>query len=245
MINRRTILSLPAVLALAPVARAGVAKQMRVVTAHLPPLVLEDNPGRPGALMELVRELCRRLKLAPETEFVPWRRAVFLATSMPATAIFPLTRLPDREAQFRWLAPLYEEQYVFLAPRRGNFDLARATEMKGRRITLLRGAAQAAILAELGYNNLVEAASIDEVHRFLLGGMADAAFGERNIILASLRSRSAENQFELGAPLRSTTAWLAGSLDFDDDDAQLFSRAMAAIEADGGKRRILARYGLA
>jgi ABC-type amino acid transport substrate-binding protein len=245
MIKRRTILTLPALLALAPDARAGVAARMRLVTAHLPPLVLEDDRSRPGALMEMVRELCRRAKLAPETEFVPWRRAVFLATSMPATAIFPLTRLPDREAQFRWLAPLYEEQYGFLAPRRGNFDLSRVAEMKDRRITLLRGAAQAAILAELGYNNLVEAASIDEIHRFLVAGMADAAFGERNIIRASLQSRSAENQFEVGAPLRSTTAWLAGSLDFDEDDVQLFRRAMAAMEADGTKRRILARYGLA
>jgi ABC-type amino acid transport substrate-binding protein len=244
MMNRRKILALAALLGLAQHGRSGAAAQMRVVTAHLPPLVLENSQRRPGALMELVRELCRRLKLAPATEFVPWRRALFLATSMPATTIFPLTRLPDREAQFRWLAPLYEERYVFLAPRQGNFDLARLDDMKTRRITLLRGAAQAAILAELGYHNLVEAATVDEVHRFLLGGMADAAFGERNIIRASLKSHAAEQRFDLSAPLRSTTAWLAGSLDFGDDEVQRFQRAMAAMEADGSKRRILARYGL-
>jgi len=245
MVNRRKILSLSALLALAPGTPAGAAGKLRLVTAHLPPLVLEDSASRPGALMEMVKDLCRRLQLAPQTEFVPWRRALFLATSMPATAIFPLTRLPDREAQFRWLAPLYEEQYLFLAPRRGNFDTARAAAMKDRRITLLRGAAQGAMLAELGYHNLVEAASIDEVHRFLLGGMADAAFGERNIIRASLKSRAAERQFALSAPVRSTTAWLAGSLDFGDDEVRRFQRAMAALEADGGKRRILARYDLA
>jgi ABC-type amino acid transport substrate-binding protein len=245
MVNRRKILSLSALLALAPGAPAGATGKLRLVTAHLPPLVLEDSASRPGALMEMVKDLCRRLQLAPQTEFVPWRRALFLASSMPATAIFPLTRLPDRESQFRWLAPLYEEQYLFLAPRHGNFDLARVAEMKDRRIALLRGAAQAAMLAELGYDNLVEAASIDEIHRFLLGGMADAVFGERNIIRASLKQRAAERQFALSAPVRTTTAWLAGSLDFGEDEVQRFQRAMAAMEADGGKRRILARYDLA
>lgn len=247
MVDRRQILTLPALLGLAAgdSAAAGASAGMRIVTAHLPPLVVENDMGRPGALMEMVQALCRSADLTPRTEFVPWRRALFLATSMPATAIFPLTRLPEREAQFRWLAPLYEENYLFLAPRTGNFDLAHAGDMKSRRIALLRGAAQASMLAELGYHNLVEASSIDEIHRFLLGGMADAVFGERNIIRASLRHRAAERDFAVSAPVRSTTAWLAGSLDFDAADMRLFARAMAALEADGGKRHILERYGLA
>lgn len=242
--NRRQSFALALLLGTPLAVRAGVAGRIRVVTSHLPPLVQESNPRRPGALLELVQELCRRAQLAPATEFVPWRRALFLATSLPATAIFPLTRLPGREAQYRWLAPLYEENYIFLTARGSRFDLRRLEQMTTRRITLLRGAAQAAMLAEMGYHNLVEAASIDEVHRFLLGGMADAAFGERNIIRASLKSHGAEKQFALSAPLRSTTAWLAGSLDFDADDVRRFQRAMTAMEADGSKRRILGRYGL-
>ena len=229
----------------APAQGAGAASRMRIVTAHLPPLVLEHGGRRPGALMELVAELCKRMRLAPETQFVPWRRATFLATTMPATAVFPLTRLPEREAQYRWLAPLYDEHYVFLALRKGDFDVRTPQAMKSRRIAMLRGAGQAAVLRELGYSNLVESASIDEVHRFLLTGIADASFGERNIIRTSLRSRGEEADFHLSAPVRSTTAWLAGSLDFSEGEAQQFQKTMAAMAADGTSRRILARYGLA
>jgi ABC-type amino acid transport substrate-binding protein len=238
-----TLGAVGAALACVP-AQAGVAARMRLVTAHLPPLVLEHGGARPGALMELVNELCQRMQLAPQTQFVPWRRAIFLATTLPATAIFPLTRQPAREAQYRWLAPLYEEHYVFTAPRGSRFDIHHPLDMKARRIALRRGAGQAAVLKELGYENLVEAASIDEVHRFLLKGIADAAFGEYNIIRASLRSRGEEAGFELSPPVRSTTAWLAGSLDFGTDDVQQFQRTMAAITADGSSRRILAKYGL-
>lgn len=246
--DRRQLLAFAAALGITAPSQAGVAARMRIVTAHLPPFVLDvrekGGAGKPGALMELVNELCKRVQLAPKTEFVPWRRAIFLATSMPATAIFPLTRLPAREAQFRWLAPLFDEHYVFLAPRKGRFDMRHPEQMKARRIAILRGAGQAAMLRELGYPNVVESASIDEVHRFLLAGIADASFGERNIVRTSLRTRGEVQDFDISAPVRSTTAWLAGSLDFGEDDAELFQHAMAAMQADGSSSRILAHYGL-
>ncbi len=221
-------------------ALAGVARKMQLVTSHLPSLVHES--GDPGGLQEVVAELCRRTGLKPATQFVPWRRAQFLATTMPATAIYPLTRLPEREAQYRWLVPLYDENYVLLAVRGKLLPLE---QMKDKRIALLRGAAQAAILKEQGFTRLVEASSIDEVHRFLLGGMADAAFGERRIIAASLKGHgSGEGDFETSAPVRTTTAWLAGSLDFDEADIALFQRSLDSMRADGTLRRILARHKL-
>lgn len=241
MMGRRNWLGAGGLLLVFPaLALAGAARAMRLVTAHLPPLVHDNGP--PGALQELVDELCRRAGLRPATQFVPWRRALFLATSMPATAIYPLTRLPEREKQYRWLVPLYEENYVLLAVRG---QLLPVDAMKNKRIALLRGAAQGVALRELGFSRLVEAASIDEVHRFLLGGMADAAFGERRIIAASLeRRRAADGQFETSPPLSSTTAWLAGSLDFDERDIELFQRAWDSMRADGSQRRILLKHKL-
>ncbi|GAB2861091.1 ABC transporter substrate-binding protein [Pseudoduganella ginsengisoli] len=230
----------------AVLAKAGAAPlaAMRLVTTHLPPLVQENHTERPGALQELVAEICKRAGLAPDTAYVPWRRALFLATTMPATAIYPLTRVPERESQFRWLAPLYDEHYVFVAPRGKRFDISQPDKMKDRRIAMLRGAAQILMLRELGYHHFVEAKSIDEVHRFLVGGMADASFGERNIIRASLQSRGAETAFDTSAPVRTTTAWLAGSLDFTADDALLFKRAADAMAAEGVSKKILAKYNL-
>jgi len=218
---------------------------LHIVTAHLPPLVMTPGGEQPGALRELVDALCRRLDLAPSVDFMPWRRALYLATSMQHIAIFPLTRLLEREARFRWLAPLYEENYIFMAQNGGGFDVERPQTMTGKRIALLRGAAQSAILRELGFRQLVEASSIDEIHRFLLAGMADAVFGERNIIHSSLRMRGEEKNFRLGAPVRSTSAWLAGSLDIGEAEARRYRTAMAELVADGTQERIFKQYGLA
>lgn len=218
---------------------------LRLVSAHLPPLVMAPGDLRPGALRELVDGVCQRLHVAPDVAFMPWRRALFLATTMARTAIFPLTRLAEREAQFRWLAPLYEENYIFMARQDSGFDVQRPLEMRGKRIALLRGAAQSAILGELGFRRLVEASSIDEVHRFLLAGMADAVFGERAIIHSSLLMRGEEKAFALGAPVRTTSAWLAGSLDISEAEAQRYRTAMAELVDDGTKANIFRQYGLA
>jgi ABC-type amino acid transport substrate-binding protein len=226
-------------------AAPGARMPLHIVTAHLPPLVMGPDDRQPGALRELVDALCKRLGVAPEIEFMPWRRALYVAATASHTAIFPVTRLPEREAQYRWLAPLYEENYIFLAQKGSDFDVQHPQNMKDRHIALLRGAAQAAILRELGFERLVEASSIDEVHRFLLAGMADAAFGERAIIHRSLQMRGEEKDFRLGRPVRSTTAWLAGSLDIGERDAGRWRAAMAALVADGTQKRIFRQYGLA
>ncbi len=228
-----------------PFASAAVAKPMRIVTSSFPPLSIEAGGNRPGALTEMVLELCRRCERVAAIEFVPWPRALHLAANLPGVAIYPLTRLPLREPHYRWLAPLFDEHYVFLAPKNGRFDVQRVHAMQARRIALIRGGTQAALLHEWGFHQLVEAKSILEVHRYLAAGMADAAFGERNIIQASLKKHGAEQDYVTSEPLRTTTAWLAGSLNFTPDDALAYQRAMAAMQADGSARRILASYGLA
>jgi ABC-type amino acid transport substrate-binding protein len=241
--QRRRLLQLGAAWAAGAPAQAR-SQPFSVVTAHLPPLVIEGGNKR-GALRDIVDELFRRLKLQPRFEFRPWPRALMMATTMRSTAIFPLTRMESREFQFRWLAPLYQENFIFLAPRSSSFDIRKVRDMKHKRVALIRGAAQAAILRELGYRNLVEATSVNEVHRFMLEGMADAAFGERGIIANALRTRKAQKDFHVSEPVRSSTAWLAGSLDFTEEDARRYAQAMQEITADGITRRILAAYQLA
>lgn len=241
--KRRQLMGAALVLGSVPVL-AAESRSMRVVTAELPPLAMEQGERR-GALRELVEELCRRMALTVTFEFLPWKRAIYLTTSLPATAIFPMTRLPERELQFRWLAPLYEESYVFLAPRGRAFDVSRPLAMKDKRITMIRGSSLIPVIESLGYRRIVEARSIDEVHRYLVRGMADAAFGESAIIRSSLRGRGAESGFAISAAVRRTTAWLAGSRDFTEAEVAQFQKAMKAMTADGTSHKILKSYGLA
>ncbi len=243
--QRRAILETTILLAALPLlSRAVAAAPLRVVTSHLPPLVNEPGGQSPGALHEIVLELCKRVNVTPSVAFVPWKRAVFLTESGAGTTIFPLTRTPEREHKFRWLVSLYEEDYVFLAPRGRAFDVSQPANMKAMRIALIRGSSLKAVLVQMGYKHIVDARSVDEVHRFLVAGIADAAYGERSIVRTLLRTRSAEADFDYSAPISRTAAWLAGSRDVAEIQAARFQRAMQDMKADGSYFAILKRYQL-
>jgi ABC-type amino acid transport substrate-binding protein len=104
--QRRLVLGASGLLACWPAVGAGpghgaVPATLRIVTSHLPPLAIDNGGQTPGALHEVVTELCKRLQLAPALAFMPWKRAIFLATAGPATL-----RARGTEADFVYSAAL-------------------------------------------------------------------------------------------------------------------------------------------
>lgn len=224
-------------------ALAQAAQPVQVVTSELPPFAVAGDPAAPGALHEIVLELGRRTGIPVAVRFVPWRRAVFLSTSNSRTAIFPLTRSPEREHRYRWLVPLYHEHFLFMARKGGAFNIDHPVRSKQLRVGVLRGSLMIPHLKDLGYVNVVEASTVHESLRFLQRGIVDAVMGDRNIYHASLKGKAPE-RYAMSEPIRQTTTWLGGSLDFSDADAALFRQALDDMTADGHYARILRKYSL-
>lgn len=231
------------VLAAALTGAAGAAP-LRIATTDLPPLAVEQSREHPGALVEVVHELLRRAEMKGKVDFVPWKRALFMAGHFPQTAVFPLTRSPERERDFQWLVHLYHERFVFVTDtaRSGAPDPA---QLKGRRIAILRGSAQVKGLCEMGYARLVETASVAEGLRFVHNGMADAVFGDEDITTGVMRRVFPGVEFSFSAPLRTTTTWLGGSADIPAADAARLQQAMRTMLEDGTYARIMRKYDLA
>ncbi len=219
------------------------SEPIRVSTSELPPFSMEHRKGGPGALYEMVEELGRRAGSPAAIAFVPWKRAVFLTTARPRSAIFPLTRSPEREAQYRWLAPLYRENFIFVSMKNSAFDISHPERNKHKRIGILRGSLMIKYLQDNGYPNIVEAASIGEGLRFLRRGIVDAVCSDHEILRASLGGRI-EPDYVTSASLRETSTWLGGSLDFSEADAARFEQAMKSMIDDGTHARLLKKYHL-
>lgn len=233
-----------AIPSLSPAAASpAVDAPLRIVTSNLPPLSIQATPEQPGALVEIVDGLLRRTALGGKVQFVPWQRAIFLTDTMPRTLIFPLTRSPEREQKYRWLARLHHDQFLFLALAASTFDLDAPATVKQRRIGVLRGSHAMAILKELGYRNLVQAATVDESLRFLRRGIVDTVFGDRAIYRASLHD-SFDIDYRTSHPVRTATSWLGSSADLSDAEVAAFERAMQAMVDDGSYARILKKYAL-
>lgn len=217
---------------------------VRISTSDMPPLAVEAAPGAPGSLFEVVNELMRRARLPARIEFVPWQRALFLTTRRERSAVFPLTRSPERETQFRWLVQLHQGSFVLMSLKNNGFDVRQPQPDKQRRIGVLRGSLMIKMLKDRGYQAIVEASTIDENVRLLRRGMVDAVAGERAIYRATLKGVS-EEEYLTSEPIAVNGMWLAGSLDFSEADAALLQKTLREMSEDGSYARILKKYEMA
>ncbi|MYN21267.1 hypothetical protein GTP81_31525, partial [Rugamonas sp. FT107W] len=109
---------LPALLWTLPApAHAAPPEPLRLLAADLPPYAVAQDGDNPGALVELVQEMARRMGTPVALEFYPWQRALALTGVQPRTLAVPLTRTPEREAHYRWLVRLRRQDFVFVGRR--------------------------------------------------------------------------------------------------------------------------------
>ncbi|WP_295990179.1 ABC transporter substrate-binding protein [Rugamonas sp.] len=223
---------------------AAPLQPYRLVAGELPPFATESDPRGQGALVEIVQELARRLGTPPKVEFYPWQRALMMTANLHHIAVLPLTRTPERESQYRWLAHLYMQRFVFVA-RHGSVNVNDLDELRKRRVAVLRGSLHLEALTEQKFQHLIECATASECMRMVATGLADASYGSEAVRRSALNlGHGKEADFDYSLPFRAGEIWLAGSLDFSDAEAASWRGAMAAMRADGSAARILRKYGL-
>lgn len=243
----RAVLALGA-LALLP-GRAGAADALpalRVVTGDLPPFAVEGHPEAPGVLVELVEQVLVRSGQPVRAEFYPWARAMATASSQARVAILPLTRTPEREAQFQWLLKLYVQHFSFInrSSQHAVTDLAQARRL---RLAVLRGSPNVAQLQRHGFDvrRAIQANSVEEMLRLLEKGLVDALFGGDLVCMDKVRS-SGRNpaDFQIGLLLESREVWLAGGKGFSEADGQRLREAHQALLREGVVERLFQAYGI-
>lgn len=238
-------LALACALALCRAPAADAAPEpLRLLAADLPPYAVAQDADHPGALVELAQEMARRVGAPATLAFYPWQRALALTAVQPRTLVLPLTRTPEREAQFRWLVRLRRQDFVFVG-RRG-VDLRDPAALARRPVAVLRGSPHKRLLQSLHFAVVAECASVRECMRMVSTGVVDATYGGEDIHrhAARLDGRH-EADFTFSPVFRSGDVWLAGSLDLGQDEGRAWRAAHEAMRADGTLARLLRRYGLA
>jgi len=111
---RRWCLSL--ILAAAMAGRAGALEPIRLVSDENAPFAYTSAAGPVvGISTEMALEAARRAGVPASVDLYPWARAYFRAQTVPDTCVYPVARLPEREAQFQWVGPLNKSRWVLFA----------------------------------------------------------------------------------------------------------------------------------
>lgn len=222
-----------------------VVAPFSLVCPEFPPFTVEKGTQAPGLLIELLQALGRELGLELQAQFYPFARAALLAQRGPRVAIAPLARTAEREAQYRWLLPLFEQPYVLLARAERWPALKSLPSLQDQRVVALRGSVSPVRLRELQYRHISEEGSYDHLLRRLDEGSADFAFGSQPLLLGAVAgSGRRRRDYQLGPVLDQQEVWLAGSPDFEEADAQALRAALERLRRNGVYARFLQKSNL-
>lgn len=124
-------------------------------TEQLPPYNYMENGTLKGVsvdLLEAVTEKMGNKVPREEINLVPWNDGYDAALTQNNTVLFVTARTPEREQSFKWVGPIYSDNYVLFArPDRG-ITIESPEDLKEYRIGVITDDASAQQLLNIGVN---------------------------------------------------------------------------------------------
>lgn len=235
--------SLCGIPAFAEVPQANSSSDSPVILAGeiAPYCYLQD--GKPaGSMVKVVQELAARLKHSNEISFVPWARAQQMVRDQSDARlrfIIPLTRTPERESQYTWVAEILVDDLVFVSEKSKKISIRKVEDAKHLRIGVLMGSPGEAIIRQLGFTK-VDASVTEEINaRKMNSDRIDAWLVARTVAPFSWKREGlAEKEFAYGAVLRKNRLFLGASKSAPSAVIADWRKAFDAMVADGTYSRL-------
>lgn len=241
-----TILLRSLLLAAATAAAGAQAQELRLLAAELPPYTYQvpsasvseqPGPGR-GVIHDLVKELARRVGHSGHIEYMPWYRAQEIAQRGPRVGILALTRSPEREAQYRWLVELLQDDLVLVGSP--GVDVSDLSRVKDRPVGVLERSGAEALARSLNFSKVSPQREEWMNAKGMKDRRIDAWIAPRAMVVHAVREvRGNLDVLQFGQVIRTSRLYLASSPDLPDAEAQQWQAAWAAMQADGSAARIM------
>lgn len=220
---------------------------LAIYTENSPPGNFLENGVVTGFSVDIVREIQHRLKRSDRIRVVPWARGYHLSLTRPNTALFSTTRLPQREKKFKWVGPLYHQQWIFYG-RCGSAPVVNsiAAAKKVARIGTYRNDAKEQFLQSLGFHNLVRAnKNISNVKHLIDGSIDLWVSSNFNAAYIARQAGVDPQQIVPVYAFQKVENYIAFSRQTPDHLVHAWQQALDQIKKDGTCDRIAAKWGLA
>ncbi len=207
-----------------------------------PPLTFLQLKQGYGMVGDVTLAALARAKHPALLQIAPWARAQKQVSEGRDKLIIPLSRTPERESLYTWIAPIMTLERAFFSLDTPVRDFAEA-RARYSRIAVGLGTAQLEILKTEGFRpeQIVSLTLGDKPLRMLELGRIDAWFTGVPEGLYSQLEPSAP-RLQMSTPLASTPLYLACSLDCDAALVSSLRAAVESLQADGTAQRMRSAY---
>ena len=215
---------------------ATAAAGVRIVGEHLPPSSMMENNTVVGRETLKVREIMARAGIAYSIELLPWKRAYAQALREPDTCIFSTSRTVEREAQFRWIGPLNEAQWVLYGLAERRLALHTLDDARGLVIGTVLGDARDGFLRQRGLTVAPVTQEWLNPQKLLLGRIDLWAVGMA-VGSKPFAGKEWENKVVPLLTFNRVQTYLACNKLLPEAQAAAMQRAAAAMRRDGSMAR--------
>ncbi len=206
-------------------------------------LTIDGSKGT-GVYPDLFYEAAAAANVEVVFRFVPWGRAFREVERSSHLMTFPLTRLPEREARYKWLVSLDRDEIVFLSRDTAIDGLEQARKLQ--RILVWKGSSMEMFLNDKGFTNLLTVGNTAALIRMLRGKRGDAWFTVRPENLRDLNPANAAVKIVAGPVIHTESIWLTGGKSFVHTDAsRRFTAALDELVKAGRLKQLKAKLGSA
>jgi polar amino acid transport system substrate-binding protein len=218
-----------------------LAAELPPYTFHVPPPTVAENGEPRGAIYDVVRQMARHAGHSGAIEFMPWTRAQETAQREPNIGILALTRTPEREPNYSWIARIVVDDLVLVGG--AGVDVSSLDQVKDRPIGVLRASGAEQLLREQGFTRIVPAAEEWINAQQMRDRLIDAWLAPRLMVLYGYREVGGDvTTLNIGQIVRRSEIFLAGSKDLPATEIDRWRKAFDAVQADGTVDRIMSRY---
>lgn len=223
--------------------------ELRLLAAELPPYTFQIPPGSvtevpghgEGLVYEVVSEMAKRTGHSGLIEFLPWAEAQRIAQSEPNIGILALTRSPEREPRYRWLARIITDDLILVGGQ--GIDVSSLDKVKDRPIGVLARSGAEALLRSRGFARIRPQPEEWINARLMQQRRIDAWLAPRLMVIYAMAETGGDLQaLNFGEIVRRSDIYLAASKGLPDGEARKWEQAFEAVKQDGTYARILDKY---
>lgn len=222
----------------------GAAQPLKIYGTDSPPLSFRVGAGVDGLVVELVREVQRRVGGHEPVEILPWNRSKMLAEHTPGVLLLSLLRTPEREREMRFVGPwLITRVAVFAARSRAAELLSRDPGLHRLRTGARRGSAMIALAREAGFNVTDEINATDNGARMLMLGRFDLWFESEELAIGALQGAGFHpDDVQALVRLVPQPVYFAFSNGTPEALIQAWDAALRDMKRDGSFQRIYSKW---
>lgn len=220
------------------------AAQVKVVTSDFPPLTIAD-PASPkkGLLYDVVIELLKMQGLEPKIEFKNWADAQKEAATTPDMLLFPMTRTPKRESQYKWCVKIFDLDRLFTTLPGSTPVNSFEEAAKLKAVGVLVNSASLSFLKDKGLTNISEQPSNPEMMKALRDGKIDAIYQPPPYSKADWKAIGGQGSLVFGKTLEEAGAYIVAS-PTSTINCKDWADTFDVVDKEGRFEALKAAYGL-